>query len=140
MIHVQVIDKTSEIEQSLVSVDADIFYFNDEVQALNSLDQLSDVEDQPQPSVVLLNYTVRAEDTVEYIKLIRNANPDVNVVVIADELDEAETLNCLIAGAKGYQDINQLADYASRLINVIDDGEAWITRRMTATLLDRLRQ
>lgn len=139
MINVQVIDNTKTVEQCIVSAGANLVCFSDEVRALNVLEQGADVEEQPQPSVVLLNYSVRAEGTAEYIKLLLNANAQIKIVVIGSELSEDEELSCLMSGAKGYQEIKQLKKYAEKLITVIDDGEAWITRRMVAILLDRLR-
>lgn len=139
MINVQVIDNTKKIEQSIVSVEANVVCFSDEILALNVLEQDTNEDDLPQPSVVLLNYSVRAEGTAEYIKLLVGANAQVKIVVIGSELSEEETLSCLMSGAKGYQEIAQLKKYADKLITVIDDDEAWITRRMVATLLNRLR-
>ena len=69
--------------------------------------------EQEQPSVVLLNYAFLKEGTAEY--------------------------SCLIIGAQGYQQLKQINEYAERLIEVVDAGEAWITRQMVSTLLDALR-
>ena len=139
MINVQVIDNTKKIEQSIVSVEANVVCFSDEILALNVLEQDTSEDEFPQPSVVLLNYAVRAEGTAEYIKLLLDANAQIKIVVIGSELSEEEILSCLMSGAKGYQEIEQLKKYADKLITVIDDDEAWITRRMVATLLNRLR-
>lgn len=132
MIDVLIIDKTNHITSNLLDLQAQIQIFNNEIKALNV------IENQSAP-VVLLNYDFLKEQTVEYIKLLVSASSNSKIVVLADELSETETLNCLLAGAKGYQQLNQLKDYSNRLVTVMDAGEAWITRRMTATLLDSLR-
>jgi DNA-binding NarL/FixJ family response regulator len=133
MIDVLIIDKTEQIKSLLLVEKARVQAFDDEVKALNAVEQMSS-------AVVLLHYNVREEQTEEYIELIMQASSKSKVVVIADELDEKAILTCLLAGAKGYQKINQLSDYAEKLVTVMDAGEAWITRRMTATLLDSLRR
>jgi len=133
MIDVLIIDKTEQIKSLLLVEKARVQVFDDEVKALNEIDQMTS-------AVVLLHYNVREEQTEEYIKLIMQTSSKSKVVVVADELDESVILTSLLAGAKGYQKLNQLSDYAEKMVTVIDAGEAWITRRMTATLLDSLRR
>ena len=107
-------------------------YFNDEIKALNAIEQ-------EQPSVVLLNYAFLKEGTAEYIRVILAVSPKSNIVIIGDGLDDVRILSCLIIGAQGYQQLKQINEYAERLIEVVDAGEAWITRQMVSTLLDALR-
>jgi len=133
MIDVLIIDQTDRIAASLPEVGVNVQRMNDEVKALNALEQNGS-------AVVLLHYSVMQQQTSDYINVLLKASSNSNIVVIADDLAEEEVLSCLLAGAKGYQQLNQLKEYASKLITVIDAGEAWITRRMTATLLDTLRQ
>jgi len=132
MIKVQVIDNTNIIKSELSNVVCDISIHDDEVLALNALEK-------ERFSVILLNYSFRKDETSEYIQLILNTCPESKIIVIADELSEDKILNFLLAGAKGYQEIKQLDTYASKLIKVIDAGEAWITRHMVTILLDTLR-
>ena len=132
MISVLIIDNAEQIKPIVSDSIADISLYIDEIQALNAIEN-------KQPSVVLLNYAVREEETADYIKLILKVSIDCKIVVIANELSQENILNCLIAGAKGYQEIKQLSSYADKLIKVIDAGEAWITRRMVAILLEILR-
>jgi len=133
MIDVLVIDKTEQIKTLLLMEKLGVEVFGNEVKALNVIEQRSS-------PVVLLHYNVREQQTEDYIRLIMQASANSKVVVVADELDENSVLKCLLAGAKGYQEMNQLDHYAEKMIAVIDAGEAWITRRMTATLLDSLRR
>jgi len=133
MTSVQIIDKTGRIKLKLLDAEAYPFLCNDEVQALNSVEKM-------QPSVVILNYELRKEQTLDYIKLILNASSGSKIVVIADELSEEKILDCLIAGAKGYQSFKQLDEHINKLIKVVDAGGAWVTRRMVAKLLNKIRE
>jgi len=133
MIKVIVVDKTDQIMSSLSAVKQTIVGFNDEIKALNA------IEDAEKP-VILLHQNVRCERTVDYINALLKVNPTCKIVVIASDLRDAEVLDCLLAGANGYQNIKELSHYAEKLVKVIDAGEGWITRRMTTTLLDALRQ
>ena len=131
MINVQVIDNTGQIKLALINAKVNVSCYEDEVQALNAVEE-------SQPSVILLNYEVRKEQTADYIGIIRKANLESKIIIIADKLSEEKIIKCLIAGAKGYQETKQLETYVDKLIKVVDAGEAWITRRMVAILLDSL--
>jgi len=133
MIDVLIIDKTDQIKSQLLEVQADFQVVSDEVKALNVLEQYSS-------AVVLLHINVMQEQTVEYIEVLLKASSNSCIVVIADKLSDKEVIKCLLAGAKGYQQINQLKKYSNKLVKAMNAGEAWITRRMTATLLDSLHQ
>lgn len=131
MINLQIIDNSDQIKLALLDAEVDLSVYSDEVRALIAVEEI-------QPSVIFLSYNVRKEETGDYIKLLLKASEDSKIVVIADELNEEKIVNCLIAGAKGYQDLKQLQVYAKKLIMMVDAGEAWITRRMVGILLDKL--
>jgi len=132
MIDMLVIEKSSQIEQALSASKIAPEVFEDEVKALNVLEQRSSV-------LILLHYNVREEQTPSYIKLVLKASPQSKVVVLANELSERNILNILLAGAHGFQLINGFESCSRKLITVIGEGEVWITRKMTARLLDALR-
>jgi len=133
MMDILVIDREDQIKPDLSAVQENVQYVNDEVKALNEVEKYLSV-------VVLLHINMMKEQTAEYIDVLLKANSKSAIVVISDELSDEEILKCLLAGANGYQQQDQLKEYASRLVNAMNDGEAWITRRMTAILLDSLRQ
>jgi len=132
MIDVLIIDKSSQIEPALSACKVAFEAFDNEVKALNSLEENS-------PALVLLNYDVRKEQTPDYIKLMLNASSQSKVVVLASELSEENILSCLLAGAHGFQFVDGFESCSHKLITVVGDGEVWITRKMTARLLDALR-
>lgn len=130
---IQVIDNSGLITTCLTDINTELVCSADEIQALNTVEQF-------QPSLVLLNFAVRGEKTPEYIRLLLNAAPSTSVVVIAEQLAEESVLECLISGAKGFQLLELLPQYHARLVQAINNGEAWVSRIMVAKLLDRLRQ
>lgn len=131
MIDVLVIDKTNQIKSALSAVAAE--NFDDEVKALNAAENMAS-------PVIFLNFNVMQEQTGEYIRLLLKVNLNSKIVLIAEELGEKDVLSCLLDGAMGYQQLDQLSGYAERLVAAMEAGEVWITRRMTATLLDSLRK
>ena len=133
MISVQIIGCIEQIKQELKDGNIAVSYFEDEVKALNAIEKTK-------PSVVLLDYALRKDETSDYIKLLLKISKESKIIVIANELNDDEVLNCLIAGAKGYQDSAQLNNYVLKMITVINAGEAWVSRRMVAKLLTILVQ
>ncbi len=83
---------------------------------------------------------MRGSETAGYIDLLLSHSPATSIVVVGDNLQDEEVLGCLLAGAKGYQNSGQLSSYIGKIVQVILDGEAWVSRRMTARLLDAIRQ
>ncbi len=131
MINVQAIGITEQLSQVFDKEEMNISFFDDDVQALNAAEQV-------QPSVIVLNFDMRQAETYDYIRLLLKVSADSKVIVVANKLSDDEVLACLIAGAKGYQSLSQLDHYAVKMIKVIDAGEAWVTRKMVAKLLEVL--
>ncbi|MBL4743221.1 MAG: response regulator transcription factor [Cycloclasticus sp.] len=133
MIDVLIIDEADEIRLELSKTEANVQCLNNEVQALSVIEKLSS-------AIVLLHGNTMQGQTVDYIQLLLKTNSNIRVVVIAEEETDENQLSYLLAGAQGYQQLSRLTEYSDRLIAAIELGEAWITRRMTATLLDALRK
>jgi len=129
MINVQAIGITEQLSQVFDQEEVSVSFFDDDVQALNATEQV-------QPSVILLNFSMRQVETYDYISLLLKASANSKVIVVANKLTDDEVLACLIAGAKGYQSLNQLDYYVVKMVKVVNADEAWVTRRMVAKLLD----
>lgn len=129
---IQVIDNAGQIQQHLLSADAEVAYYADEIQALNAAEQL-------QPALILLNFSVRGSATADYTNLLISASPNSNVVIIGDNLHEQQILDCVMAGAKGYQNSSTLAEYIGRMIRALAAGEAWLSRKLVANLIDAVQ-
>ncbi len=133
MIDVQIIDNADLINPAFLDVETNYSHYTDEVFALNSAGQQL-------PPIILINYSVRKEGTPDYIKLLLGLSPNSKVIVIADELSDEKIMNCLVAGARGYQNAKQLDSYVNLLVHVVSSGEIWITRRLLIIVLETLFQ
>jgi len=131
MINVQAIGITEQLSQVFDQEEMNISFFDDDVQALNAAEEA-------QPSVILLNFGMRQTETYDYISLLLKVSANSKVIVLANKLSDDEVLACLVAGAKGYQSLSQLDYYVVKMVKVINSGEAWVTRRVVAKLLDIL--
>ncbi|WP_054759404.1 response regulator transcription factor [Methylomonas koyamae] len=108
-------------------------FYIDEIRALNAAEQ-------DKPGLILLNYALRGADTAEYTGLLLNASPASNIVIIGDDLATEQVVNCIMAGAKGYQNSGSLAVYINRMIRAVAAGEAWLSRKLVASLLDAIHK
>jgi len=133
MINTYIIGSIEQLKQEFKGENMMVSYFEDEVLAFNAIEETK-------PSVVLVDYALRKAETDSYIKLLLAVSKESKIIVIANELNDDEILNCLIAGAKGYQNTAQLKDLVVKMITVVDAGEAWLTRRTVAKLLNIIVQ
>jgi len=129
---IHVIDNTGQMQPQWLMAEADVTFFNDEILGLNAVEKQL-------PALVFLNFALRGEETAAYVELLMANCPTTSIVVIGTELSDEQILDCLVAGAKGYQNTRELPQYIEKIIKAIAKDEAWITRRMTAYLLDFIR-
>ena len=107
--------------------------FPDEIQALTAAKDFAF-------AIILLSYDVRKGETPEYISLLKQANRTSKVVLIGRDLADEIVIDCLVKGAQGYISASELLKFFDKMVNVLQAGEVWISRRMTAKILERLRE
>lgn len=128
-----VIDKDGAICTSLTTIDAEVLSHRDEIQALNAAEMR-------QPDLIFLDYSLRGEETPDYIRMLLDSVPIARLVVIGtQQLDEDDIIQCMLAGAKGFQEQTKLSIYAAKLINALLNDEAWLSRKSVARLIDSIR-
>lgn len=130
---VLIVGNTRYITSIPINDDFSLLRYDDEIQALNAVAEFK-------PPIVLLHYSVRGNETCAYIDLLLRENPMSKIVVIAENLAEETILDILVSGAKGYMEQQNWHKLGHKMLKVVSDGEAWISRKMVARLLDRLRQ
>ena len=127
-----VIDKDGLISACLATVEAELLCHRDEIQGLNAAEM-------HQPAMIFLAYGLRGEETPDFIRMLTDAAPATSLVVIGTQMDEDAIIQCMLVGAKGFQEQAQLSDYAARLIQALLNGEAWLSRKRVARLIDSIR-
>jgi len=129
--NIYVIDDSGELSR-LLTAEVGMSFFEDEVQALRAVREC-------QPQMVLLNYRQWRRNTPDYIRLLLEDSPDSHIIVVGDDVPEDMICQCLLAGANGYQSQTQLNAYFAKMVRVIAQGEAWVSRKLVARLLDVIR-
>jgi len=127
-----IIDNENELARPIGNVQGvSVTVYDDEVRALNAIERVK-------PDIIILNYSVQHSHTAEFISLLCRVSEHSKIVLIARALTDDEILDCLIAGAKGYLQLNDMPGFINKLLPAVQAGEAWITRRMVAKLIDKL--
>lgn len=125
-----------DYQEEMLSVGSDDLraaeFCSNEVQILNRVSETDHC-------ILMLHYNSLKSKTPEFISMLRKANPQVIVVVIGHELGSDEIINCVFSGATGYQNIDTLSQYLGKLIKVVEEGEAWISRKVVAKLIEQWR-
>lgn len=94
-----------------------------------------------EPDVVLMDVTMSGLDGVAATRTLRARAPHVNVVMLSATSDDDElALMCLHSGASGF--LSKAMSLASlpRALRAVVDGEAAISRRLTAYILEGMRR
>ncbi len=131
--NILVIDNAEQLAPRLAELAIEVTSIADEVQALNAVER-------HKPKIILLDYAFLGERTPDYIRLLLEASTDSRLVVVGINVSEDDIIHCLLMGANGYQDKQQLPNYIDKLLRAVAEGEAWISRKMVTRILDALRQ
>lgn len=126
---IYVIDSKKEVMSAAGEALSSAAFSENEIVALNQIAT-------GRYTIVFLHFFLLNKGTPEFIEILRKANSAVEIVVVGNQIENIDIINCILAGAKGYQELDTLGHYAEKLIQVISTGEAWISRRMIAKLID----
>lgn len=88
---------------------------------------------------VFLDLRLPDGDGLNLISEFRQANPACEILVITVFADEKRVIRSLEAGASGYILKSDLADYAGRLVSIIESGGSPISPSIARSLINRLR-
>ncbi|MDD1611618.1 MAG: DNA-binding response regulator [Methylococcaceae bacterium] len=90
------------------------------------------------PAIIFIGFDMLKNGTPRYISYLYKLAPESPIILSASQLDDDNILDCLAVGARGYLELNEAERFINKLINAVLNGEAWISRRLVAKLLQRL--
>ena len=93
-----------------------------------------------QPRVVVMDFAEQAENSLALIRMINIKNPAGKVLLISNFTDEELILDGITVGAKGYLEREACGIFLPKAIEAIGLGEAWLSRKTVAALLERLSE
>jgi DNA-binding NarL/FixJ family response regulator len=88
------------------------------------------------PRIILLH--MAPSDSGALIARIRRKSPQTKVIVLADRYSEMGMLKALSLGACGHLITKVLPAFLAKAVRKVDAGEAWVSRKMAARIVDYL--
>ena len=91
------------------------------------------------PRVLLANLNQCLDADCAMLVSLRRECPETLVVLLADEpVQEGQVMQALANGARGCLSHEEAPPYLSRVVHVVDRGEAWVPRRMLGKIMDEV--
>jgi DNA-binding NarL/FixJ family response regulator len=91
------------------------------------------------PRILLLALRQRGQKQDALLQALRRSSPDTRVVLLADSpLDDDEMVSALMQGARGYLEQAALDRHLVKAVRSVDQGEAWVPRRILGKVMDRM--
>ncbi len=79
-----------------------------------------------------------SSERLDSLAEIRQARPDLRLIVIGPEGDDQLVMDSIVAGARAYMDGSAGPDVVRQAIEIVISGSIWAPRRLLSTLIDRL--
>jgi DNA-binding NarL/FixJ family response regulator len=102
-----------------------------------SVEEAAKIATSNPPDVALVDFRLPDGNGADAASVVRNAQPDVAVVVLSAEQDDAAVLSAVEAGASGYLLKTESAERILEAVRRAADGEMLIAPRALAELIAR---
>lgn len=93
---------------------------------------------QRQPTVLLLDISMPAQNGLTALQTIIKSDPDARVLMFTRQPEEQHALTCLRAGASGYLEKSQECDTIVDAIRLVASNKVYISPRVANMLADDL--
>jgi DNA-binding NarL/FixJ family response regulator len=91
------------------------------------------------PRILLLALRQRGQQQDALLQALRRVSPDTRVVLLADSpADDDIMVSALMHGVRGYLEQSALERHLVRAVRSVDQGEAWVPRRILGKVMDRM--
>ncbi|MGB0065029.1 MAG: response regulator transcription factor [Terracidiphilus sp.] len=79
-----------------------------------------------------------AQGNLELLGAVRNARPQIRLIVIGPEDNDELVMNSIVAGARAYLGRSSGTNAVRKAIEVVTSGSIWAPRHLLSRLIDRL--
>jgi two-component system invasion response regulator UvrY len=94
---------------------------------------------QYKPDIILLDYTIPMDHVLIIVNLLLQESPRSKIILISEGLSDELIIEYLANGVYGYLPHNTLKVFLIKAVKAVHSGEAWISRKIAALLIVRLR-
>ena len=95
--------------------------------------------ERQKPNIILLDYNFLKKRSSLLVKLLSLISAKSKIIILGSSLQESQLLECLMAGIYGYLDGKDFERFFIQAIKAVDSGEAWVSRRVVAKLIESVR-
>lgn len=114
----------SDLDISVTDCDGDL--------ALEHLQSVS-------PDVVVMGLNIAEQHRLQLLKLIQLRWSECQVLALADNQSNDDAIKQIEASAVGFMNCEDLERLLSKAVKKINEGEAWVSRKLVPSLVERLR-
>ena len=90
------------------------------------------------PSVLLLDMSLMDGDVTALLAVLGRKTPRTRVLLLVGGAPKPRVLDALSHGARGYLEPRTMRTFLPRAVRAVNAGEAWVSRKMVAKIMDRL--
>jgi len=105
--------------------------------ARSGLEDLSSLA-KLKPRILLISLNLFKENEIADIYFLRQISPQTKVILLTRRGPETRILKALSYGARGYIEEKFLETFLAKAVRHVDAGEAWVSRKMVAKIIERL--
>ena len=91
-----------------------------------------------EPHVILMDVRMEGMSGIEACRMVKNAHPEVNVLMLTSYGEEEAVMSAIVAGASGYLLKNVGRADLVRAIHVVAQGENLLDAAVTRRIMERL--
>jgi len=135
--HIVVVDKHPAIREILRAKIRDRPEMRMEAESANSKEALALVK-RHDPDVVVLEISLGDADGLTLIQDIRDEVPEVRILVFSKYNEDLYAERAIEAGASGYIMKTQPTDEVMRAIELVSEGQVFLSRHVSSRILSRL--
>ena len=106
-------------------------------EARNGLEVITSVA-KLKPHILLLNFNLLKRKRIPFLQTLRLSSPKTKVILLTRRARETTLLKALSYGIRGYLRESLLTTFLPKMVHVVNNGEAWVPRKMVSKILDHL--
>ena len=106
-------------------------------EARNGLEVITSVA-KLKPHILLLNFNLLKRKRIPFLQTLRLSSPKTKVILLTRRARETTLLKALSYGIRGYLRESLLTTFLPKMVHVVNNGEAWVPRKMVPKILDHL--
>ena len=90
------------------------------------------------PRILLIHLNMLEGKKINLLWALRQKSPRTKVILLTCRVPEKPILEALSHGARGYIQEKNFSTFLPKAVRRVDAGEAWVSRKMVAKIINRL--